>query len=131
MKENELHAFGEKYAEAWCSQKPESVAAFFASNGSLTVNNGSPAVGRIAIAKSAEGFMTAFPDIVVVMDSLLTTPDGVEFNWTLSGTNTGPGGTGKKVKINGVELWQIDNDGLIGESKGSFDMDEYNRQLEK
>jgi len=129
LKENELNAFGKRYAEAWCSQKPESVAEFFADSGSLTVNNGSPAVGRIAIAKVAEGFMTAFPDMIVAMDSLTTKSNRLEFHWTLTGTNTGPNGTGKKVRISGFELWQIDKDGLIGESKGSFDSEEYNRQL--
>lgn len=129
METNKLKSFGKKYAEAWCSQKPDSVASYFANNGSLTVNNGSPAIGRVAIAKVAEGFMTAFPDMVVTMDSLTTTSNGTEFHWTLTGTNSGPNGTGKKVRISGFELWQIGNDGLIQESKGSFDAEEYNRQL--
>jgi predicted ester cyclase len=129
MEANQLKSFGKKYAEAWCSQKPDSVAAFFANNGSLTVNNGSPAIGRAAIAKVAEGFMTAFPDMVVTMDSLRTTSNGSQFHWTLTGTNSGSNGTGKKVRISGFELWQIDDDGLIHESKGSFDSEEYNRQL--
>jgi hypothetical protein len=29
----------------------------------------------------------------------------------------------------GYELWKIDNDGLIAESKGNFDSGEYERQL--
>ncbi len=123
-----LH-FGKQYAAAWCSQQPDSVAAYFSSTGSLSVNANTPAVGREAIAKVATGFMTAFPDIIVVMDSLITEPDATAFHWTLTGTNTGPGGTGNKVKISGVELWQLDAAGLIQESKGSFDADEYNRQL--
>ena len=43
MEKNQLQNFGKKYAEAWCSQKPESVAAFFANDGSLKVNNDAPA----------------------------------------------------------------------------------------
>jgi predicted ester cyclase len=129
MEINELKNFGTKYAEAWCSQKPESVAEFFSENGSLKVNDNPPAVGRAAVAKVAEGFMTAFPDMEVTMDSLIDTSDGTEFHWTLTGTNSGPGGTGKKVKVSGYELWKFDNDGLILESIGSFDSDEYNRQL--
>jgi hypothetical protein len=35
----------------------------------------------------------------------------------------------KRVRISGYELWKIDNDGLIGESKGHFDSAEYERQL--
>jgi hypothetical protein len=47
----------------------------------------------------------------------------------LIGTNTGLGGTGNKGRISGYELWKIDNDGLIAESKGHFDSAEYDRQL--
>ena len=129
MEKEQLINFGKKYAAAWCSQKPESVAAFFAANGSLSVNADAPAIGRESITKVAQGFMTAFPDMIVSMDSLPATSKGVEFHWTLTGINTGPNGTGKKVRISGFELWQFDNDGLIRESKGSFDAEEYNRQL--
>jgi hypothetical protein len=34
---------------------------------------------------------------------------------------------GKRVRISGYELWQLDNDGLIQESKGHFDGAEYER----
>src|SRR5437868_12103656 len=122
-----LMKFATRYAEAWCSQNPESVAAFFAENGSLSVNDGSPAVGRAAIAEVARAFMRDFPDIVVKMDMVSCEPDGTKFHWTLIGTNTGPGGTGKHVRISGYELWKIDNDGLIAESKGHFDSAEYER----
>jgi hypothetical protein len=47
----------------------------------------------------------------------------------LIGTNTGPGGTGSKVRISGYELWKIGDDGLITESKGNFDAADYERQL--
>ena len=50
----EITRFAKRYAEAWCSQNPESVAAFFAERGSININNGPPAVGRAAIAKEAE-----------------------------------------------------------------------------
>jgi hypothetical protein len=43
MEETRLREFGNKYTAAWCSQNPASVAAFF---------------------------MTAFPDMVVRMDSV-------------------------------------------------------------
>jgi steroid delta-isomerase-like uncharacterized protein len=125
----ELNKFAKRYAEAWCSQNPESVAAFFAERGSLSINHGPPAVGRAEIAKEAQAFMTTFPDIVVTMDKVVNDEEGTKFHWTLTGTNTGPGGTGKRVRISGYELWKIDNDGLIGESKGHFDSAEYERQL--
>ncbi len=157
----ELDDFASRYAKAWCSQDPESVAAFFAERGSISINNGPPAVGRAAIAKEAQAFMTTFPDMIVTFDKLeRSRPDGepsscdAVFHWTLTGTNTGPGGSGKRVRISGYEVWKIDNgaggsratwtgnlervdeqggksinDGLIAESKGHFDSAEYERQL--
>ena len=121
--------FAKRYAEAWCSQNPESVAAFFAENGSLEVNDGPPAVGRAAITEVARGFMRDLPDMIVTMDDVTHASDGTKFHWTLTGTNTGPGGTGKRLRISGYELWKIDEDGLIAESKGHFDSAEYERQL--
>ena len=121
--------FAKCYAEAWCSQNPESVAAFFAEKGSLSVNDGPPAVGRAAIAEVARGFMRDLPDMIVTMDDVTHDSDGTKFHWTLTGTNTGPGGTGKRVRISGYELWKLDPDGLIGESKGHFDSADYERQL--
>jgi hypothetical protein len=129
MTSDELSKFAQRYAEAWCSQNPESVAAFFAERGSISINNGSPAVGRAAIAKEAQVFMTTFPDMVVTFDKLEPQAEATAFHWTLIGTNTGPGGTGKRVRISGYELWKINNDGLIGESKGHFNAGEYERQL--
>ena len=125
----DLNIFGKSYAQAWCSQRPDFVSFFFAEDGSLSVNDGKPAVGRNEISEVADGFMTAFPDLIVWMDSLVTSSIGTEFHWTFTGTNTGPNGTGKKVRISGVEIWQIDDNGLIRESKGSFDTEEYERQV--
>ena len=120
-----------RYAAAWCTQNPESVAAFFAEKGSLSVNEGPPAVGRAAIAEVAQGFMRDLPDMIVTMDDVTHASDGTKFHWTLTGTNTGPGGTGKRLRISGYELWKIDEDGLIAESKGRFDSAEYERQLKR
>lgn len=126
----DLDEFAEQYAEAWCSQSPESVAAFFMEKGSLSVNDAPPAVGRDAIAEVARGFMTAFPDMVVTLDDLIRKSQGVEFHWTLTGTNNGPGGTGKRVRISGYEVWRVGSQGLIAVSKGYFDADLYQQQLE-
>src|SRR5207249_9746900 len=125
----EITEFAKRYAKAWCSQNPESVAAFFAERGSISINNGPSAVGRAAIAREAQAFMITFPDMVVTMDKLVRDEEGAKFHWTLTGTNTVPGGTGNRVRISGYELWKIDNDGLIAKSKGHFDSADYDRQL--
>ena len=98
---SELTKFATRYAEAWCSQNPERVAALFAENGTLTVNDGPPAVGRAAIAEIAREFMRDFPDMVVTFDKLEPQSNATAFHWTLTGTNTGPGGTGKRIRIGG------------------------------
>ena len=127
MTTDDLTRLAERYAKAWCSRNPEIVAAFFAENALLTVNDGPPAPAL----EVARGFMRDFPDMVVKFDRLRNTPTGTEFHWTFTGTNTGPGGTGKNVRVSGYELWKIDNEGFIAESKGHFDAADYERQLGK
>ena len=130
MTTDELTRFAQRYANAWCSQNPDSVAAFFAERGSISINNGPPAVGRTAIAREAQAFMTTFPDMIVTFDKLVAPAENATaFHWTLTGTNSGPAGTGKRVRISGYELWQTGDDGLIVESKGHFDAADYERQL--
>jgi nuclear transport factor 2 (NTF2) superfamily protein len=118
-----------RYTEAWCSQDPGSVAACYSPDGSLSINGATPAVGRPAIEEVARSFMTAFPDLRVAMDELRTGGAEPEYHWTLTGCNTGPGGTGQFVRISGVERWRIDAGGLIACSQGRFDEADYRRQL--
>lgn len=126
-----LRDFAQRYTAAWCSQDAASVAAFYSPGGTLSVNSGAPAVGRGAITEVAQGFMTAFPDMEVRMDDLLVQGDRAFYRWTLTGTNTGPGGTGQRVRISGLEEWEIGIDGLIAESRGRFDEASYQRQLQQ
>jgi hypothetical protein len=129
LEDHDMKDFATRYTAAWCSQDPASVAAFFAGNGSLKINDGAPSVGRAAITEAARGFMSAFPDMVVEMDGLERRGDGYVYRWTLTGTNTGPGGTGNKVRISGYEEWTIGADGLVAASLGHFDSADYDRQL--
>ena len=126
----ELREFAARYTAAWCSRDANRVAAFYCSSGSLRVNSDAPAVGRDAIAQLAQSFMTAFPDLHLDMDTLVMREEGAEYHWTLTGTNTGPGGTGNRVRISGFERWQMGVDGLVAESQGHFDSADYRRQLE-
>jgi len=66
----QLRELAELYTAAWCSRNAASVAAFLSPSGSLSVNDADPAVGRGAITEVAQGFMTAFPDLKVLMDGL-------------------------------------------------------------
>jgi hypothetical protein len=74
--------------------------------------------------------MVAFPDLQVLLDRVVPQGDRVEYHWTLTGTNSGPGGTGHRVRIKGYEDWRMGEDGLIVDSQGHFDGEAYQHQLE-
>ncbi len=128
MQQN-LTEFGTRYAAAWSSQNPGQLASFYAENGSLVVNGGPPSTGRIAVAAKAQSFMSAFPDMVVKLERMDQHGDHPVFRWLWTGTNTGPGGTGKFVRISGYEEWTMDPTGLIAKSNGHYDEAEYQSQL--
>ena len=130
LESDRLREFAQSYTDAWCSKDPARVAEHYASEGSLTINTGVPAVGRASITEVARSFMTAFPDMRVLMDNLLVLEGSIEYHWTLVGTNSRPGGTGNRVRISGFEKWTLGDDGLVLASLGHFDQAEYDRQLE-
>jgi len=117
-----LRSFAERYAAAWCSQNAASVAAFYELDGLLTVNNGAPAAGRGSITEVAQSFMTAFPDMRVLLDEVRFVNGGAQFHWTLISAS-------RRVRISGYEAWRFGAGGLIAESQGHFDAAEYERQL--
>jgi uncharacterized protein (TIGR02246 family) len=126
-----LADFATRYTAAWCSHNPAAVASFYSEAGSLTINDGMPAVGRKAVADAAQSFMTAYPDLVVKFDRLEPRDDRVVYHWTFIGTNSGPGGTGNQVRISGYEDWTIGPDGLIADSRGHYDAQEWDRQVKR
>ena len=73
--------------------------------------------------------MTAFPDLRVLMDDVVDLGEDAIYQWTLIGTNGGPGGTGRSVRISGREEWRLSAEGLIAQSSGHFDAADYQRQL--
>jgi hypothetical protein len=121
--------FGQKYASAWSSQQPEKVARMFSADGSLTINSGVPAIGRASVATIARGFMISFPDLDVRCDRLIYENGELRWYWTMKGTNSGPGGSGKSIDISGFEAIELNSDGLIVSAQGFYDEAEYNRQL--
>ena len=127
----QLRHFAARYTAAWCSQDAASVAAFYSPHGSLTINSGVPAVGTKAVTATAQAFMSAFPDLQVFLDDVVQQGNRAIYHWTLTGANTGPGGTGRAVRISGFEEWKFGEDGLIAESEGYFDITEWQNQLER
>lgn len=122
-----IRAFAQSYTEAWCRHDPAGVAAHYVPGGRISVNGGDPAeAGEVA-----RSFISAFPDIELHLDDVVVEDGTVEYHWTFTGTNTGPGGTGKRVRISGFEEWTFADDGLVASSQGHFDDEEYRRQLEQ
>lgn len=93
----QLRTFAEDYTAAWCSMDPAAVAAHYSPNGSLAINGGPPAVGRQALTAVAASFYESLPDMQVFLRDVVVDGDRIEYHWTFTGTNTGPGGTGNEV----------------------------------
>ena len=118
--------FARSYTNAWCSHDPARVAAHYVRGGTIAINGGEPT----EVTEVARSFISAFPDIEVFMDDLVFKDETVEYHWTFTGTNTGPSGTGNSIRISGFEEWRFGDDGLVVESQGRYDQDDYDRQLE-
>ena len=69
--------------------------------------------------------------MIVTFDKLEPRGDRTAFHWTLTGTNTGPGGTEIMFESAATNSGRLDNAGLIAESRGHFDAAEYERQLQR
>jgi hypothetical protein len=126
-----LTSFAMRYTTAWCSRSASSVADFYSESGSLTINDGVPAVGRKAVEAAVQNFMTAYPDLVVKFDRLEPNGDRMLYHWTFIGTNSGPGGTAQQVRISGFEDWKIGADGLIADSRGHYDALDWDSQVNR
>lgn len=126
-----LRTFAVRYAAAWCSGDPARVAAFFAEDATLTINSGAPSAGRAGIAATVRSFMTAYPDMIVELEGLERHGDSYRFRWRFTGTNSGPGGTGRVVRISGYEDWTLGAGGLVAKSLGHYDAADWDTQLGK
>lgn len=71
-----------------------------------------------AIAEMAEAYTAAW-----------CSQDPARYEWMLIGTNTGPEGTGRAVRISGHEHWTLDASAVIRHSLGFFDAHDYAKQL--
>ncbi len=125
----QLEQFAIRYTEAWCSQQAALVAACFEENGSFAVNSGRPSIGRRAIEGAAQEFMTDFPDMVLTLDRLVMEKAQLRYYWTMTGTNSGPGGSGKSLRISGYEVLEMAETGLIQSAIGHYDEAEWARQI--
>jgi hypothetical protein len=126
LDQTRIRDFARSYTKAWCSHDPASVADHYVPGGTIAINGGEPT----EITEVARSFISEFPDIQVFMDDVVFKDETIEYHWTFTGTNTGPGGTGNQVRISGFEEWAFGDGGLVVQSQGHYDQDEYDRQIE-
>ena len=125
----QLGDFALRYTAAWCSQDPASVAAFFAPDGSLKINDAAAGVGRTALTEAALGCKTAFPDLKISMDKLFVVGPRVQYHSDAHRPYIRPGGNGHCVRISGYEEWTFSAENFIEDSLGHFDTADYQRQI--
>ena len=116
-------------SKAWSNRDPQGMASCYEDKASLTINGGTPSTGRKQLAATAASYMEALPDLRVSVDQVLVAGDSVFWVWTLTGTNTGPGGTGNQVRVSGIEVWTMGESGLVANSIGYYDAETYARQI--
>ena len=113
------------YTAAWNSGSADAVAGFYAEDGSLVINRGSPWEGRAAVAQMAAGFFADIPDLALICDGVRVAGTHVVYLWTFTGTHAS---SGKPVNVSGWEEWDVDADHKVKASRGWFDADDYARQ---
>ena len=118
-------AIAAAYTVAWNTGRPDAVAQFFAPDGSIVINGGSPWTGRAGVAAMASGFFADIPDLVLSCDGVRAAGRHLLYLWTFTGTHAA---TGNPVKVAGWEEWDLDATGLVNVSRGWFDADSYARQ---
>ena len=130
MSSEQAREMAESYTKAWCSHDPNAVASFYAEDGKIVINEGEPSNGRAEVVQMAQAFYDEFPDLIVKLDDVRTSGTYTIFLWTLEGTHSGPGGTGNRVEVSGWEYWRLTDEGLVAESAGHFDAEDYQRQVD-
>jgi steroid delta-isomerase-like uncharacterized protein len=126
----------EAYLAAWNAHDPEAAAALLADDVVyLDVTVGEPQKGRAAARDNViQVFMTAAPDLKWERTGQpVVSADGIAFEWTFGGTNTGAWGpdtpaTGKAFQFDGVTLMHIEG-GKITYQVDSYDGLSFQKQL--
>jgi uncharacterized protein (TIGR02246 family) len=113
------------YTAAWNSGSPEAVAAFYARDGQIVINRGTPWIGRKGLVDMAAGFFADVPDLELVCDAVRCAGNHVVYLWTFTGTHAS---TRNPLRVVGWEEWDLDAELKVAASRGWYDADDYARQ---
>lgn len=125
-RDESVRGIADAYTAAWNSGSAEAVATFYAEDGGIVINRGSPWEGRAGVAQMAAGFFADVPDLALTCDGTRVAGDHVAYLWTFTGTHAA---SGRSLRVSGWEEWDIDDDGKVKASRGWFDADDYARQV--
>lgn len=116
----------EMHCAAWTRRDMKAVADRYSETVSFGMNGGAPMTSRSEIADMAEGFMSDFPDLVLVCDRVLVADHHMVYVWTFEGHHRT---TGNFVRFSGWEEWDLDENLKVVKSLGWFDAEDYERQV--
>ena len=120
-----VQGIADAYTAAWNSGSADAVAGFYAEDGSIVINAGSPWVGRSGVAQMAAGFFADVPDLALVCDAVRVAGSHVAYLWTFTGTHAS---SGHALRVSGWEEWDLDAGYKVKASRGWFDAEDYARQ---
>ena len=121
-----IAAIAADYTAAWNSGSAEAVASFYAPEGNIVINRGTPWEGRAGIAAMASGFFADVPDLSLTCDGLRVAGNHVAYLWTFTGHHAQ---TRNPLRIIGWEEWDLDAAGKVMASRGWYDAADYARQV--
>ena len=113
------------YTAAWNSKNADAVASFYAENGGIVINRGTPWEGRSGVRDMAAGIFADVPALALSCDAVRVSGTNVLILRTFVGHAAEPGAP---LKIHGWEEWDLNADMKVQASRGWFDADAYARQ---
>jgi uncharacterized protein (TIGR02246 family) len=113
------------YTAAWNSGSAEAVAGFYAEDGEIVINRGTPWVGRSGVQQMAAGFHADVPDLSLTCDDIRLSGSHAVYVWTFAGHDAT---TGHPLNIRGWEEWELGDNLKVKTSRGWFDAEDYARQ---
>ena len=133
---DDAKAIVDGYMAAWNAHDVEKAGTYLAVDAEyLDITVGTPQKGREAARdKVIKVFVGAVPDLSWKMTGApIVSKDGIAFEWTFSGTNTGAWGpetpaTNKPITFSGVSFVRI-KDGKIAYQGDYYDALGFNKQL--
>jgi len=122
----DIEKLAEAYTAAWNAGSPQSVAGYFAEDGEIVINRGTPWRGRSGIAEMAAGFFADVPDMKLTCDGVRCAGSHVVYLWTFTGHAAE---TANALTVHGWEEWDVSDDLKVTVSRGWYDSEDYARQV--